>query len=154
MVNMFLAIFTFPGCTTSWKETGSYYRMTQTLAHVESEPRGEVKVQNRYVGDSPVEVPLQYEQKVVNKSRKVSYWISQPGWSLFVSIVSLGLYLPFSVLPVDEQSSLDAQNSFRGNEFNIQITAPEYLNWDDVIRPKGEQEMRMLAVLQKDGNAK
>lgn len=141
------------GCATAWKDTGSFYRATQTIAQIESVPNGRAYIDNRYVGETPVEAPLQYEQEMIRRERKVSYWITQPGWSLLLTIGSLGIYLPFSIIPVDNQTTLEAQQNFRGNEFNLSVSSPGCADWHQLLRLTGEQEIHVRAELQKEGEA-
>jgi len=153
-LNLFLTLFLIfcsSGCTTSWKNKGSYYKTTQTLLSIESTPSGNVLVNNKYTGKTPISVPLTYEQEVAKKTRKVSYWITQPGWSLFVSILSFGLYLPFSAIPVDIETSLEPQPYYRNNEFFIDISSKGYHNWSNKLALRGEETFKIQTNLQKGG---
>lgn len=145
----FLVSFSSAGCATTWKETGSFLRVVQTTVQVDSKPSGNVKIDNRYVGDTPVAVPLQYKQKVMKSSRKVNYWITQPGFATFLTIVSLGFYLPFSLLPVDQQSKLDPLENFEGNDFELKISASGYREWSELISLHGEPQKHVQVQLQE-----
>ena len=96
-----ILILSLIGCTTELVVEGSYYRTTQTLMAVESNPSGTIWINGHPKGQSPLSFPLEYEREVQRKTRKVSYWVSQPGFALGITLLSLGLYLPFSVIPVD-----------------------------------------------------
>jgi len=117
------------GCATAWKPSGSYYQTTTTKVAVESVPHGKVYINNNYVGDTPIDPSSTIRKRNPKKSRKVSYWITQPGWSLLLSICSLGIYIPFSLIPVDIETSLQPTDSFRNNEFNLQIVSEGYRTW-------------------------
>ena len=101
-----ISVLFLNGCATAWKPSGSYYRTSTTKVSVESVPHGKVYINNDYVGNTPIVHTVQYEEQIDKKSRKVSYWITQPGWSLLLSICTLGIYLPFSLIPVDIETSL------------------------------------------------
>ena len=138
-------------CATAWESSGSYYRTTTTKVALESVPDGKVYINNKYVGDTPIVLPVEYEEKIQKKSRKVSYWITQPGWSLLLSICSLGIYIPFSLIPVDIQTSLQPTNSFRNNEFNFQVISEGYKSWQKKILCVGDDKLSMDTTLERKG---
>src|SRR4029077_15149147 len=76
-----LAVFVLlAGCATAWEDSGSFYRSAQTALAVESSPVGaRVFLSNRYLGDTPLSTTLDCEQEMRKKTRKVSYWDTQPG---------------------------------------------------------------------------
>jgi hypothetical protein len=137
------------GCTTPWEDSGTFFRTAQTVLNFESTPNGQVFLNNRYVGNTPVTVPVEYQQEVQKKTRKVSYWVTQPGWSLLVSIASLGIYLPFSLIPVDIETSLEPLDSFKDNEFDVRVVSEGYYDWGDKVLCSG-QDKRSLRVPLKE----
>jgi hypothetical protein len=146
-----LIIFLISGCATSWENKGSFYQTLHANLTVHSNPDGTVYVNNRIAGNSPVTIPLEYEQQINRKARKVSYWKTEPGLSMLLTIVSLGIYLPFSIIPVDTETSLEAQASFKNNEFNISVKTDSYKVWHQIIRLSGEKELALSAALDKGG---
>jgi hypothetical protein len=137
-------------CTTAWQPQGSFYRTTQTQLRIESKPQGKVYVNNKYVGLTPLETPLEYSQEVERKTRKVSYWDTQPGWSLFLTLVSLGLYLPFSLIPVDVDTSLEPHESYKDNVFDIEVDTEGYKKWRQEVVGKGEKTVALQPLLEKE----
>ena len=135
------------GCATEWAVEGSYYRATQTLLAVESVPSGKILINGSEKGASPFTVPLEYEREVQRKSRKVSYWISQPGLAFGITLLSLGLYLPFSPIPVDVELMQEPQSNFRSNRFVIQIQAVAYQPWENIVVCTGQDRMVIKPVL-------
>ena len=107
-----------------------------------------VYIDNKYVGKTPLATPVKYEQKVNKKSRKVSYWETQPGLSLLLTILSLGIYLPFSFIPVDIETSLDPVNSFRKNEITVSVIAEGYTNWEDKVTLIGDKNISLKPTLE------
>jgi len=144
-----ISVLFFNSCTTAWKPTGSYYRTTTTKVAVESVPNGKVYINNNYVGDTPIVHHIQYEEQIQKKSRKVSYWITQPGWSLLLSICSLGIYVPFSLIPVDIETSLQPTKSFRNNEFNLQVVSEGYRTWQKKVFFVGDEDLLVDTVLER-----
>lgn len=143
------SILLLNSCATAWESSGSYYRITSTNVALESVPHGKVYINNNYVGDTPIVRPVQYEQQIQKKTRKVSYWITQPGWSLLISICSLGIYIPFSLIPVDIETSLQPTDSFRNNEFNLKIVSNEYRTWQKKIVFAGDNKLSIDATLER-----
>jgi hypothetical protein len=129
------------GCTTDWIVEGSYYRTTQTLLEVQSSPPGKILINGSQKGESPSSIPLEYEREVQRKTRKVSYWISQPGLALGITLLSLGLYLPFSAIPVDVELRQEPQSTFRSNQFLVQVQADEYQPWENVVVCTGQDRL-------------
>ena len=146
-----ISVLFLNSCATAWKPSGSYYRTTTTNVVVESAPHGKVYINNNYVGDTPIVHSVQYEEQIQKKSRKVSYWITQPGWSLLFSICSLGVYIPFSLIPVDIETSLQPTASFRNNEFNLQIISEGYITHQEKISCAGDEKLSVDITLEKDG---
>jgi hypothetical protein len=137
------------GCATQPPEQSSYFRTRQTQLILNSAPQGTVNIDNRYVGVTPMSYPLQYEQQVERDTTNVTLWQTEPGLALFLTIASLGLYLPFSAIPADTQTSLVPQDVYRHNDFQITVDAPGYAQWKQDLAPKGEQALELQAQLVK-----
>src|SRR5713101_1256953 len=122
------------GCATAWRDSGSFHRSAQTALAVESTPVGaRVFLSNRYLGDTPLSTALDCEQEMRKKTRKVSYWDTQPGLSLFLSLTSLGLYVPFSLIPVDTETSQEPSGAFKNNEFTLRVEADGHQVWSTTV---------------------
>jgi hypothetical protein len=143
-------IVVLAGCATSWQDNGVFYKSVQTDLRIESMPQSQVYVNGVYKRDTPATVPLVYEREVKKKTRKVSYWITQPGWAFLLTIASLGFYLPFSPIPVDIETSLEPTGDFKGNRFDVRATVSGYQDWDETIQPQGEKDLSRNVVLEKE----
>jgi len=138
------------GCATAWRDSGSFYRSAQTALAVESTPVGaRVFLSNRYLGNTPVSAALECEQEMRKKTREVSYWDTQPGLSLFLSLVSLGLYVPFGLIPVDTETSQEPSGAFKNNEFTLRVEADGYKAWTTTIVCGPQPAVSLRAVLEK-----
>ena len=137
------------GCSTSQPETNSYFKTAQTELIVHSDPPAKAYVNNREIGFTPLNFRLEYEQQVDNVTTKVTYWDTQPGIALLLSIMSLGLYLPFSFIPVDSQTSVVPQHSFRSNHFQLTIEATGYEQWSQEVVTQGEPAISIDAQLKR-----
>jgi hypothetical protein len=143
----FALLLALAGCTTEWASEGSYYRTTQILLAVESTPPGKILINGSYKGESPLSIPLEYEREVQRKTRKVSYWISQPGLALGITLLSLGIYLPFSAIPVDVELMQEPQSNFRSNQFIVQVQADGHQPWEDTVVCTGQDRLALNPVL-------
>ena len=142
-----ILILSLMGCTTEWVVEGSYYRTTQTLLAVESSPSGTIWINSHPKGQSPLSFPLEYEREVQRKTRKVSYWVSQPGLAFGITLLSLGLYLPFSVIPVDVELMQEPQATFRSNQFVVQVQADGHQPWENTVVCTGQDRVLLNPIL-------
>jgi PEGA domain-containing protein len=138
------------GCATAWQDSGSFYRSAQTALTVETVPAGaRAFLNNRYLGDTPLSAPLECEQEMRMKTRKVSYWDTQPALALLLSITSLGLYIPFSLIPADTETALEPTGVFRSNEFIVRVEADGHKPWGTTITCGPQPAVSVHAVLEK-----
>jgi len=63
--------------------------------------------------------------------------------------MSLGIYLPFSIIPVDIETSHDPLDSFKNNEFRIEVDSDGYKTWQTIVRFKGEKEFSLRPMLKR-----
>lgn len=134
-------ILCLSGCATSWQNRGTFFQTTQTQLIVETEPSGKIYVNNKLIGISPLATAVEYGREILRKTHSVSYWRTQPGLALFVSLISLGIYLPFSAIPVDTETSLEPTGNFNGNQFNIRIEADGFKTFEDKIMCTGQDKL-------------
>lgn len=138
------------GCATGWKDTGVFYRGARTTLAVESLPAGaRVFLNNRYLGDAPLSAALDCEQEVRRRTRQVSYWVTQPGWSLALTLASLGLYLPFSLIPVDTETAPEPTGVFKSNEFVMRVEAGGHKAWSTNVMCGPQPSLSFRAVLER-----
>jgi hypothetical protein len=135
------------GCTTAWQESGTFERTIQTELFVESTPQSRVQVNKVARGETPMTMMLEYHQTIQKKTRKVSYWITKPDVALWVTLLSLGVYLPMSVIPVDIETRLEPMAVYSGNEFHLRAVRDGYDDWVEVIRTLGEPKLLRRLVL-------
>jgi PEGA domain-containing protein len=145
-----MIVLLLSSCATTWQERGSFYRSAQTTLAADSTPPGaRVFLGNRYLGETPLSTILECEQEMRRKARKVSYWDTQPGLALLLSLVSLGLYVPFSLIPVDVETSQEPTGAFKNNEFAIRIEADGYKSWSTSVICGPQPAVSLRAVLEK-----
>jgi hypothetical protein len=106
-----------------------------------------VNVDNKYVGVTPVTYPLDYEQEVEQESRNVTYWQTQPGLATFLTVLSLGLYVPFSMIPSDTETTQTPLENYRSNHFLVTVEAKGFDQWKQEVVVKGEKTLHLDARL-------
>jgi len=132
------------GCATAWKTKSTFYEPVQTVLEINTQPPTRISVNNRFVGTSPLSVPLNYEREVKVERRRVSYWKTEPGWSLFLTLGSLGLYLPFSFIPIDTESRFVPTGNFHGNVFHIGYRFKGELLGEQTLECHGEKSRKIV----------
>ena len=127
------------GCAGSWQKQGTFYRTAQTKLDIESNPAGNIYVNNKFVGLTPAQIHLDYSQGIEKKTRKVSYWHTSPGISFFLTLVTLGIYLPISLIPLDIESSFEPLDHYKDNTFSVEIEADGLKRFNEVVVAKGQK---------------
>lgn len=144
MIKIFILTMVFlSACATDWEKKGSYYRTIQTEVNIESIPSSKVFIENELKGETPFKTMLEYGRKINKKTREVSYWRSQPGLSVFLSIITLGVYIPFGMAPVDIETTLEETSVYQNNNFNLILKKEGYEDLNSHILVKGENELRL-----------
>ena len=138
------------GCVTAWRDGGSFYRSVQTHLSVQSTPPGaRIFLNDRYLGDAPITIALDCEQEVKRRTREVSYWTTQPGLSALLSIASLGLYVPFSLIPADRETLYEPTGGFKDNEFSVRLEADGHQGWSTRVACGVQPSVVVHGVLQR-----
>jgi hypothetical protein len=149
-VTVGLAVISSFGCATTPSTGGSFYKTRQTELRVESETADKVFVNNKYVGVAPLKIPLEYGQLVEKQVQNVTYWENNPGLSVLLTIVSLGLYLPFSFIPVDTKATYVPQDQFRDNMFSLELEIEGARRWKQEVKCNGETTIVVKPVTDKE----
>ncbi|RKY44132.1 MAG: hypothetical protein DRP81_06005 [Candidatus Omnitrophota bacterium] len=130
-------IFLF-SCATSWKYDRTIYKTRNTKLNILSDPKGNVTVNRNHVGLSPIYYTVSYKEGMDQYKRKVSYWQTDPGKALLVTVLSLGLYLPFSFIPVSPQTELRPSDKYIDNEVLIKVVAEGFTPEEKKVSCYGE----------------
>ena len=143
------ALLFLSACSTQAPAQHSFYRTTQTEISLDSTPSGSASVDNKFVGTTPLTFPLEYDQEIEQDTKNVTLWETQPGLATFVTVISLGLYLPFSAIPAASQSTQVPLERYRSNQFLIAVDVPGYDRWTQQVVAKGEKNLHLQAQLVK-----
>ena len=128
---MVLVLFLASGCATAWRGTGSvHYRSVPVrLSAGSTPPDARAFLDGRYLGTTPVITTQPCQQEVTTQTRRVSHWMTQRGLAAPFSIASLGLYLPFSLIPVDTEFRDEPTSTFKPRAFSVRIDKHGYHAW-------------------------
>jgi hypothetical protein len=96
---------------------------------------------------------LEYDVEIKKRTRKVSYWVTQPALALGLSILSFGFYLPFSFIPVDIETVQESSGVFKKNRFIVLVQAHGYKDWEETIECKGQETMVLRPALSETQQA-
>ena len=122
-------------------------RTEQTLVQLTSEPDADVLVDGMVAGRTPVSVPLTYRGSIEHFERKVSLWYTQPGLSVFLTLMSLGVYLPLSLIPLDPEERFEPVARFENNRFVLRLERSGYVPWERTFDLAGEKSIDVDADL-------
>jgi hypothetical protein len=134
-------------CVTDWESHGTLERAEQTQVFVRSDPDAEVRVDGVALGRTPLAFPLSYRGFDERFERRASYWRTEPWAALFISLWSLGLYLPFSFIPVDQQERVEPTGRFAHSRFVIRLEQEGYQPWEQVVELAGEESLEYEVAL-------
>ncbi len=149
-ISILLSILTMlliTGCATPWETNGSFYHSIETDVLIEYDQPNSVFLDDTLVGQAPISIPIEYEQEVQQETRKVSYWRDNPAIALLCTIGSYGIYLPFSLIPVVEETTNTPLNSFRDNEHTIRVRINDETNWIRRLHLSGQETEKLVVDL-------
>jgi hypothetical protein len=144
---IFLVCLAVSGCQSAWEPRGTFTKPVQTIFDISSEPPASAYLNGGYAGRTPLALPVTYERLVERHERDVTHWQTNPVTSTAVTILSLGLYLPFSAIPVDEEERVQETDLFQSNEFLLELHAGGHEPWQRQISLHGEREVDIKGVL-------
>lgn len=146
LIALTIALFA-SGCATAWKDEPVFYHNVQTRLSVTSTPLGKLYVDNKIIGETPVSTYLDCEQEVKRRRRSVSYWSTEPGYSTLITVLSLGLYLPFSAIPADSETSIEPTGTYKDKAFRVRVETEGYAPWLETVKCAGQKELSFVPVL-------
>lgn len=135
------------GCTTAWKEEPPLYRIAQTHLSVTSSPPGKLYIDDMPIGVTPIATYLNCEEEMTRRTRNVSYWQTEPGYSTLITVLSLGLYLPFSAIPADSETATTPTGSYKTKAFRLRVEADGYTSWQETVRCTGQKDVAFSSAL-------
>lgn len=129
--------------TEETTKTEFYYRTVQTELIVESDLSAKVFINGNYFGITPLKTYLDYGQRYNKESKPVNYWKTNPEKAILATILSLGVYLPFSAIQVEDEVNFKPSDIFKDNKFIIEVIADGYEKYTNQLECKGEKNIHL-----------
>jgi hypothetical protein len=104
-------------------------------------------VNNNLKGTTPGTYPVEYEQEINRKVRRVTFWETNPGVSLLISILSLGIYIPFSLIPAQDQFSYEEMDKYRNNSYVVRVEKSDCEKWEKSVTLSKENKLILDVML-------
>jgi hypothetical protein len=134
------ACFASFGCVaTSWRSHESVSRSVKTVLVARSTPPAEVFVDGRNVGWTPLSLPCPYQAESRRETRDVTLWQSRPDLAVALTILTAGVYLPVSLVPVARQSRVEDMG-FAGDTVDVRLEAEGFVPWESSVALAGAPE--------------
>jgi len=114
---------------------------------VDSAPPADVFVRGARIGATPVRLAVDYQENARIETRRISYFRTEPLKATLIAIASLGLTIPFNLLPTDSDSRIVALGSYNDNEIRLEFRLDGYAPETRSIALQGEPEIAVQAAL-------
>ena len=138
-------------CSQTIYNPSAYRQTVTTRIEVNTNIPSEVWVSDRAIGITPITFPFNYEEEVDREVKNANYWQTNPGWAAAVTVLSFGVYLPFSFIPAEPTSQTQPAGKFVNNKFTLRVTAENFDTFEQTIECNGEGKMVLNIGLQPKG---
>jgi hypothetical protein len=150
-LTLVLALAMAAGCASVAHKASTYTRTATTIVEVTSNVPSDVWMANQKIGTTPVSFAFSYEEEVERQVKTATYWETNPGIAAAVTVLSLGVYLPFSAIPVEAQSEFRPTGTYVKNKLFLRLTSESYESLDHSVDLKGEPRVEVNLTLKKAG---
>jgi hypothetical protein len=147
-IAILLALGIFAASCSQTTYNASAYRQTVTTR---IEVNTNIPSEDRAIGITTITFPFNFEEEVDRQVKNANYWQTNPGWAAAVTVLSFGIYLPFSFLPAEPTSQTQPTGKFVNNKLTLRATAENFDTFEQTIECKGEERMVLNIVLQPKG---
>ena len=137
------------GCAPVAYKASAYMRTATTIVEVNSNVPSEVWVSGQKMGTTPLTFPFSYEEEVERNVRTATYWETNPGIAAAVTVLSFGVYLPFSAIPAEATSEFRPTGAYAKNKLALKLIAEGYEPLDHFVEVKGEPKIELNLMLKK-----
>ncbi len=138
-------------CSQTTYKASSYRQTVTTQIEIATNIPAEVRLPDRVVGTTPVVFPFNYEEEVDRQVKTANYWETNPGTAAALTVLSLGLYLPFSVIPAEPTSESRPAGRFVNNTLTLRLSADGFEPLEHILEGKGEGKIVLnLSLKPKD----
>ncbi len=149
LLTVVLSLTLGAGCASVSHKASTYMRTATTIVEVNSNVPSEVWVAGQEMGITPLSFPFSYEEEVGRNVRTATYWETNPGIAAGVTVLSLGVYLPFSAIPVEATSAFQPTGTYAKNTLAIRLIAEGHEPLDHLVEVRGEPKIELNLILEK-----
>ena len=142
-VIFFLLFILASGCSQTAHVASTYQRAVTTIVEINTDVPARLWVSDRERGATPITFPFTYQQDVENLARNANYWETSPGTAAALSVLSFGLYVPFSFIPAEQTAEAKPMQKFSGNQLSLRLVAEGYKPLTHVVEIKGEPKISL-----------
>ena len=82
----------------------------------------------------------------------MTWWQTQPALAVVLTILTLGVFVPLSLIPADTEASQKPLENYRNNHFIVAVDAPGFAQWKQEVDAKGDKTLTLHAqMVQAEG---
>jgi len=104
---------------------------------------------DRFVGTTPGSWPYTYEEQVDLVAGTANYWETNPEKAAALSVLSMGVYVPFSGIAAEQTGESHPTGRYLHNELTVKLEQDGYATVERVIACKGEPQVDVVLSLQR-----
>jgi len=136
------------GCAPTTYKASTYRRTVTSYIEVSTNVPASVRLGDRTIGTTPVSFPFNYEEEVDRQVTTANYWETNPGTAAALSVLSFGVYVPFSLIPAEPTSQARPAGRFVNNSVTIQLSTDGHEPLEHTVEAKGEEKIVLNLSLQ------
>ena len=138
LANVFLPFFIALGCSQTTYRGSTFQRTVTTNVEIHTNVPAQIWIADRNVGTTPLSFPFTYEEEVSRNVKTANYWETNPGAAAALSVLSFGVYVPFSFIPADPTSESHPTGKYINNRLSLRLVAEGYAPLEYEVECKGE----------------
>ena len=139
------------GCSQTTYKASTYKRTVTTQIEIVTDVPSEVWVSNQSMGITPLTFPFSYEEEVDRQEGTANYWETNPGTAGALTVLSFGLYLPFSFIPAEPTSESRPAGKYIDSKVTLRLEAEGYEPLEHTVECKGEPKIDLNFSLNPTG---
>jgi hypothetical protein len=131
------------GCSQVPYKASTYARSVTTMIAVESNVPAKVWFSDRLVGTAPGAWPYTYQEEVDLVAGTANYWETNPEKAAALSVLSMGLYVPFSGIAAERTGESKPTGRYLNNELTVKLERDGYETVERIIACRGEPQVQV-----------
>lgn len=138
---LFFSSSIITACSPTTYKASTFRRTVTTYIDISTNVPSQVWISNLNVGTTPVSFPFTYEEEVDRQVTTANYWETNPGTAAALTVLSFGLYLPFSVASVEPTAEFRPTGRYINNKVNVRAVAEGYEPLEHSLEAQGEPKV-------------